>query len=292
MSNLEELRPVSSPRLIDLVKQAGCDVTDWANCKGGESFASRNPKYCYEWCFIEPETVVVLKLWYDGIEDGKEGLFLRDNSREFAAIRPFPENDRALRMDAAIQKAFDEEIPIRAIIIEGRRRDPAKPGEKASRVSKQLLDPLPWRVKKYNRRNGDYTLTRGQSPFVDQFSFEKKEGPTSPPEKHEISGQAFKRSVLVRQGVLLRSRGKCEWCGALGFETVDGKIYLETHHIIALRDGGHDNAKNVAALCANDHRQFHYGKDKTKWRDGLVKLVEEKEARKNVAKEPLTKISK
>ena len=37
---------------MDLVKLAGVDVSDWANFKG--KHASTNPKYCYEWSFIEP----------------------------------------------------------------------------------------------------------------------------------------------------------------------------------------------------------------------------------------------
>lgn len=35
---------------------------------------------------------------------------------------------------------------------------------------------------------------------------------------------------------------------------------METHHIILLADDGTDRMSNVIALCANDHREAHYGR--------------------------------
>jgi 5-methylcytosine-specific restriction protein A len=46
MSTLSEILPTTPRRLIDLVKAAGVDVSDWGNFAGGEKNAARNPKYC------------------------------------------------------------------------------------------------------------------------------------------------------------------------------------------------------------------------------------------------------
>jgi 5-methylcytosine-specific restriction protein A len=64
MTLLDELKPTSKPNLIDLLYKAGVNVKDWANFKGGIAKAASNPKYCYEWSFLEANKVVVVNLWY------------------------------------------------------------------------------------------------------------------------------------------------------------------------------------------------------------------------------------
>lgn len=71
----------------------------------------------------------------------------------------------------------------------------------------------------------------------------------------------YKRDPLVRAFVCQRAKGKCEFCGNLGFLMRDGQRYLETHHIIRLASQGPDTVGNVIALCANDHREAHFGKN-------------------------------
>jgi 5-methylcytosine-specific restriction enzyme A len=129
---------------------------------------------------------------------------------------------------------------------------------------------VPWAVTDYNWKNGQCTLTRGAHPnrFVDQFSVEQES--IQKPEKRDVSSQAYVRSTIVRSNVLLRANGKCEWCEQLGFIMADGKIYLETHHIIPLSENGLDTEKNVAALCPNHHREVHHGTSKSEMRRKLL----------------------
>jgi 5-methylcytosine-specific restriction endonuclease McrA len=63
----------------------------------------------------------------------------------------------------------------------------------------------------------------------------------------------------VRDAVLARAKGYCEFCGAQGFLKPDGTRYLETHHIIALASDGADRVTNVIGLCPNNHREAHFG---------------------------------
>jgi predicted restriction endonuclease len=71
---------------------------------------------------------------------------------------------------------------------------------------------------------------------------------------------SYARDKKVRDAVLRRAKGKCEFCGKLGFRTQRGKRYLETHHVIFLANEGADKLTNVIALCPNDHREAHFGK--------------------------------
>jgi 5-methylcytosine-specific restriction protein A len=72
-------------------------------------------------------------------------------------------------------------------------------------------------------------------------------------------GSAYQRDAEVRAYVLKRAKGKCEYCGIPGFAMAGGRRYLETHHVISLANQGPDRVDNVIAVCANDHRQAHYG---------------------------------
>jgi len=83
----------------------------------------------------------------------------------------------------------------------------------------------------------------------------------SDPEYRKRMSRHYERDAKVRQIVLQRAEGVCEECGQPGFLKLDGKRYLETHHIISLSEEGADQPHNVIALCANDHRRAHFASD-------------------------------
>lgn len=62
----------------------------------------------------------------------------------------------------------------------------------------------------------------------------------------------------MRDAVLLRAKGKCEFCDEPGFMKRDGTRYLEAQQIISLANDGADEPYNVIALCPNDHRKAHF----------------------------------
>lgn len=79
------------------------------------------------------------------------------------------------------------------------------------------------------------------------------------PERIKTQSGVFQRSAEVRRFVLRRAFGRCEYCGAKGFKTVSGTLYLETHHIVPLAKKGKDTVDNVIALCPSHHREAHHG---------------------------------
>lgn len=82
------------------------------------------------------------------------------------------------------------------------------------------------------------------------------------PQKLTGTATFFPRDSRVRQAVVARSKGFCEYCGELGFERLDGSHFIEAHHIISLAEQGPDTMANVIALCPNHHRQAHFGRNK------------------------------
>lgn len=259
------LSPMRKDRVIDLVRAAGLDVSDWSNCSRGEAGASTNPKYCYEWAFVEPGNAIVLNLWHVLLKeepDGRivhRGNFREDAENQYERGRGNPWGLRARRLDASLQLALRDHLAIRVILNAGTRRDRGDPEAEASKVELRTLDPEPWSLVAYDAGTGAHLLVRGATRpvFVDQFSIGSEVSGAAI--RREQTGAVFVRSPKVREAVLQRACGRCEHCGEPGFRRADGATYLETHHIVPLHEGGADNIGNVIALCPNDHREAHYG---------------------------------
>ena len=278
MTTLDDIRPVRKDFVHDLVREAGLDVTDWSNGKRGVAGARTNPKYCYEWVFVEPGNAIVLNLWHVLLEeeDGRivhRGNFREDAEIQFARGRGNPWGRRARKLDEALQLARRDNLAIRVILNAGNRRDRDDPEAKASQVTERELDPEPWTLASYEAATGAHMLVRGlASPFVDQFALS---GPIGSEEvrRREQAGVVYVRDPRVRSAALRRAAGRCEYCDVPGFVRTDGAIYLETHHIVPLHEGGPDTVANVICLCPNHHREAHFGVDATRLRDAFLKCV-------------------
>ena len=102
----------------------------------------------------------------------------------------------------------------------------------------------------YLRLIGDYTAPNSNA--IEDIG-------SDDPSRVRTEGWTYARNPKVRDAVLLRSNGRCEFCGQLGFAKPDGTRYVECHHVIALASDGEDRTTNVIALCPNDHREAHLG---------------------------------
>lgn len=271
MSILDQIKPRDRNRIYDLVRDAGVDVSDWDASKGNALSAAANPKYCYNWSFVQPNELVVLNLWHSDLEE-KSGVVTDEwNARGIAKKGKGVTVRRATEMDEAIQEAYKKNLPIRVVLCEGTKRNRNDPNSAASKVHFRSLDPEPWHVAEYNMATGQTTLMRGlgsgSGRFVDQFDMSVPLG--GPAERSEIKAFPFVRRPDVRRYVLLRANGKCEYCGGLGFTMANGQVYLETHHVVPLHEKGADSVGNVVALCPNHHREAHHGKNRAEIRKKL-----------------------
>lgn len=91
----------------------------------------------------------------------------------------------------------------------------------------------------------------------------------------------YRRSIEIRDYVLRRAGGKCEWCNKIApFKNAStGLGYLEAHHILRLADGGPDDPRSMAGICPTCHREIHHGHDGPL----INKRLHEKIARKEAA---------
>ena len=274
-SQLEALRPTSKRRLIDLVEYVGIDISDWANYKGGRAKAAANPRYCYNWAFLEGD-LVVLNLWHSSIEAHGPNLILREELRPGRKVvwtrdRTGPAMSRGLALDTAIRTAFERRLNVRMVIIDGTpRRNASGPG---SVVTGRDLDPVTWGVTAYDTHTGAFKLSRGRQrgKFADQYT-DEDEGMAAPP-RRERSSFVYERDPRLRKLALTRAQGVCELCARPGFLRADGRIFLEVHHVQALGAGGADSCGNMVALCANDHREAHYGSRADEIKQSLLRVL-------------------
>lgn len=81
------------------------------------------------------------------------------------------------------------------------------------------------------------------------------------PLKVQILTFVFRRNADVVAEVLHRASGVCERCKkpAPFRRKRDGTPYLEVHHKKQLANDGEDTVENATALCANCHRELHFG---------------------------------
>jgi 5-methylcytosine-specific restriction protein A len=258
-----------------MVREAGIDVSDWEKSKGKAASAAANPKYCYNWSFVALGKLVVLNLWHSGFKEQNGNIIVNWNAREIARISKGITVRRATQVDEAIESAFREKLAVRVVICAGKIRDRTDPNSPPSKVSFRSLDPEPWHIASYNRATGESVVMRGlgkgEDRYTDQFDLDA--AGIDPVKKVKVVSNSFVRRPEIRRLVLLRSKGKCEYCGEAGFKKGNGKVYLETHHIKPLSEHGSDTLDNVAALCPNHHREAHHGKIRSKISKTLLKLA-------------------
>ncbi|MBD3213423.1 MAG: hypothetical protein GF311_12520 [Candidatus Lokiarchaeota archaeon] len=95
------------------------------------------------------------------------------------------------------------------------------------------------------------------------------------PKKITSKRTIYSRDPLIKVYAKKRAGGICECCGEKApFQNEDGKLYLETHHLIPLSNGGKDLPENVAAVCPNCHRALHHSKDREKLKKEILTSLE------------------
>lgn len=124
-------------------------------------------------------------------------------------------------------------------------------------------------------RNGRLIVSEGDA----YDDLEAPLGSTLPERRDLGGGSRILRDAMVRRYVLRRAAGLCELCGSPGFVTEGGTFYLECHHVHGLAAGGADTVDNVIAVCANHHREAHYGADRVELNARMLLRIAEQNKR-------------
>lgn len=273
---------------------------------------AQNQSYCFEWAFGGENEPTLLCIWHSSmaISEGeivhegsmlKFALELERIATDRTALRGARQSARsraarARKFDSRLQRAFRKSVPIRVVVLQGEPDVSAEEFD-TTRVKSRRLDDVSWSVREY-RADGTYRLVRNVAPsgenpsnildsdverpgndgralvanpapslYFDQFSV--PDAPTRVVDERS----SYERCPAVRSAVLERAAGHCELCNCEGFRTVGGAIFLETHHVLPLCEGGPDVPWNVVAICPNDHRRAHYAEDSDDLFERLIEFL-------------------
>lgn len=259
---LEALRPKQKLQVIDLVRIAGFDVSDWANYAGTPG---ANPKYCYEWCFTEGGRSLV-NIWFENLCE-RDGVIIQDlNLRQRAKIEEGPRRARALKFDRTVYDAKQSGSNLRVIILD-------RPSLGEGSANGRMLDPQPWHVAAYDEATGAFTLARGVPPAAGDRAWDNAvqefiEGEIRSRISLHRKRERAARDAKIEQ-VLKQENGRllCEVPGC-GFDFVSvygeaGRGYAHVHHKLPLAnlppEGGKVRLVDLAIVCANCHAMIHRG---------------------------------
>ncbi|MBV6821452.1 HNH endonuclease signature motif containing protein [Pseudomonas sp. PD9R] len=278
-----------------------------------------NGGYCYEWSFRSVDGSILLScVWFEEIGVDSQGrVCFVGNLRAYAdalirQLEKDPKNrnrtikdpriSRAQHFNATVQLAHLNSAPMRVVIVSGPVREKEDEGDEFDRAIGRQLDDLEWFVESFDDDTGAFVLVRGNRDqgnvslgkidtegfptqsglgivsdvvVADQFATDER------PDTYTYKGVQRYRDPSVRRQVLERSEGGCELTEVPGFRMANGGVYLETHHIIPLSEGGPDTVENVIALSANAHRQAHFGAERDQLRERCLEVVAAKMKRHN-----------
>lgn len=164
----------------------------------------------------------------------------------------------------AMRSAAQSFVWSSAILDEVRRNVRLLPGQAAVPWRKEVLE----REQAVRRWAEGLQTSPAQPPTVpkedDLSEIERKLLGRAPKVRERVSRLIERGTVGSR---LKRLNGfKCQICEALGtdpigFRKADGDPYVEAHHAlpVSVLEVGSLSATNIMILCANHHRQMHYG---------------------------------
>lgn len=85
--------------------------------------------------------------------------------------------------------------------------------------------------------------------------------------------KSFVRTSKIKKWILENAKGICEGCGQPAPFEMDGRPYLEVHHVKHLVELGTDRRSNTVALCPNCHRRCHHSSDREVFTASLYSMV-------------------
>ena len=96
---------------------------------------------------------------------------------------------------------------------------------------------------------------------IEELKEKAKKAPAKVGERN-VQGVQYERDPYIALLTKLRANGICDLCNQPGpFKDKNGDLYLESHHIDWLSNGGLDTPENTVALCPNCHRKMHIVND-------------------------------
>lgn len=281
MSPLRALYPATCTLVIDVLRQAGIDTSDWT--------ANDDPSRRNNWSFGKEGEPQVLFIWHDELYLEGDQVCYKASMQEHAielerknTATTRSQAKRARQFHSRVTRAYFQKLPLRVALVDG-----TVGNDGVAKVRTRVLDPVTWYAHRRNNETASVVLMRGVElpagfdpssefstvPAGESVVSGASNSGSKPTERVARETATFARDSAVVRQAKLRANGLCEYCGEQGFETESGTFYLEGHHVIPLGCGGPDEVWNTVAICPDDHRRAHFSRDALAIRDELVSFL-------------------
>ncbi|MEQ6292189.1 HNH endonuclease signature motif containing protein [Vogesella sp. GCM10023246] len=214
------------------------------------------------WCSIsDSKRVALFNVWANKLEDGRYVFMRRE---KFGVDTRVGAKEMFRIINTVLEKGYDAYGILAEPIDKDGKRKRGYFEEKTLLVLRFAEEPIGYVAYVVGEVSvGDVLAGKKQNIYPFPSSLDDLDIPPGVVSPVQVKGGSFgyRRNDAVRQYVLERAKGKCEHCNEPGFLLPNGKNYLEAHHVIALSAAGPDTVHNVIALCAEHHREAHYGAD-------------------------------
>lgn len=281
MPILDDLYPNTCTLVIDALRQAEIDTSDWT--------ANDDPSRRNNWSFGKEGEPQILFIWHNELYMDGGRVCYEANMQEHAielerknTSTTRSQAKRAREFHSRVTKAYFQKLPLRVALVDGTIGD-----DGVAKVKKRVLDSMLWFAHRRDSETSSVLLIRGvelppgfdpSSEFSISLPGQQYELPVSPDGNQPAIKETRETATFIRDSEVIRkakvrAKGLCEYCGEQGFETESGGLYLEGHHVIPLSCGGPDEVWNTVAICPDDHRQAHFGKMALLIRNELISFL-------------------
>jgi predicted HNH restriction endonuclease len=109
---------------------------------------------------------------------------------------------------------------------------------------------------------------RDLSDLRAQYDARRKGRTSTKPGVRTAESRVYERDPYVIAITKKQADHRCEVpdCTHPLFTGVDGRQYVEVHHILPLAEGGMDTLENAICLCPGHHKEAHFGRDASRLR--------------------------
>jgi hypothetical protein len=265
-----DLKPKTHSYIMDLVREAGIDVTDWEFNPDGQPVKNprANPNYCYNWSFGDTKSGYVVCVWHASLRDEKGHVVYRSDTgttlkklqdRLYKASTTQEQKSRltqqirrAQNFIEAVSFSFLSQRPLRLILNLGDMRREEDIGNAASAVELRALDDEEWFV--HELVDGDALIVRGMRPNTVSVHEAGMDAPPEDPGQDDIwrEGQVSRRrgQPEFRAKLLEAYQRRCAVTGCI-LEPV-----LEAAHIIPHSEATDYRTANGLLLRSDIHTLY------------------------------------
>lgn len=253
--HVRPLKPETHRKIFDLVSEAGLDMGFWlvSERTGNAIEAEDNIHQSTRWSFGGQGQPIVTCIWWVNLKRSGDTVYRRGSikadmdmwSAQAAEVRARGEKENLLTrrknkaqdMGKVLFEANKNRLPVRVVLLDGKRPPIEKSATESAVASRRLLDSQEWWVHEYDALTGNYLLVREvpMPAFVPKDPFGNEPDTVDDPLIQQIENSDLsetEKDALIKQRVgqgWFREQLKARWGGCAVTKCADTSLLIASH---------------------------------------------------------------